>query len=427
MKRKLLKQISRQWRSNVWLVVELVIILVVTWFMVDLLSQVYVPYAEPTGFDISHCYKIKVAMSENPDTAVNVLAKKRELISRLRHYPGVEAVAVSVDGVEPYAGSYSSGVIMDVTTTDSVTYGFHECKSMRHGHINPDFVRVFRISDPAGVSPDSLARALESGHDRILLTVNFVELVDTAFRAPEPHSLVGHRFIHYGSSYTLAGVVSNVKRKDTSPADRYAALFLPFNENDDEAMRYFDNGTDVTIRVDPGSEKGFMERFSNDIRTHFNLGSIYVTQIIPFGEVAEASMADEFKAARKMYVVIGFLLVNVFLGLLGTFWYRTRQRTSELAVRMIFGASRISLFRRLMGEGLILLAVAAVIAGSLIAALLYLEIRPELTFASRIDIGWIVRDSVITFLLLLAMIFLGIWFPARAAMRVSPAAALHDE
>lgn len=138
-------------------------------------------------------------------------------------------------------------------------------------------------------------------------------------------------------------------------------------------------------------------------------------------------MADEFKAARKMYVVIGFLLVNVFLGLLGTFWYRTRQRTSELAVRMIFGASRISLFRRLMGEGLILLAVAAVIAGSLIAALLYVEIRPELTFASRIDTGWIVRDSVITFLLLLAMIFLGIWFPARAAMRVSPAAALHDE
>ena len=44
-----------------------------------------------------------------------------------------------------------------------------------------------------------------------------------------------------------------------------------------------------------------------------------------------------------------------------------------------------------------------------------------------LDTEWIVRTSVITYLLLLVMIFIGIYFPARMAMRLDPAIVLKEE
>ncbi|MDE6358291.1 MAG: FtsX-like permease family protein [Duncaniella sp.] len=429
MKRKLFKQILSERKANAWLVTELVIILVVTWFLVDLMCQIYVPMFEPKGFDTTNCYKLKIALSEGEvsDSAVSLTEQRRELLSRLRHYPGVEAVSVSLQSVEPYSTGMSSGTVVDVTTTDSVTYGFSDDMSLRIGYINPDFVRVFRVSGPRGESPESIARMLEGGTDRILLSSNFVEMIDSGLPVPDPYSLVGHRFMNYGTDYSLVGIVNNVRRSDIEPGSRYAVLLLPFVESDNRAMLCFDNGTDVAIRVDPSADKDFMKRFRRDMGTHLSLSRIYVTDIIPFDDVAAATMADEFKTVRKMYLIVGFLLVNVFLGLLGTFWYRTRQRTSEIAVRMSFGASRASVFRRLTSEGVILLLIAAVVAAVIIGVMLNVEIRPQITYMPHIEVSWIIRNSVMTFLLLLLTVFLGIWFPARAAMRVNPATALHDE
>ncbi len=433
MKRKLLKQIFTQWRSNVWLVMELVIISVVTWFMVDILCQAYTMMTEPKGFEIDNCYKIKVALSESEevtaDTTMNVLQQKRELISRLRHYPGVEGVAISTWGLEPYSGSMSSGNVVDVTTTDSVTYGFSDKVSLRMGMVNPDFVRVFRIRGARGESPESIARELETGSDRMLLSSNALDLVEDNCPVPRPDSIIGHRFMSWGHDYTLAGVIQNVKRDEFTAIDGYAVAMFPFVESSDDFMRMIDNGSYISIRIRAGEDgRNFMERFRDDMRTHFNLPAIYVADIIPFEKVRDTVMSEEMKSVKKLYLVIGFLLINVFLGLLGTFWYRTKQRTSELAVRMSFGATRGSLFRRLISEGLLLLVVATVIAMIVTAAMIYVEVRPVISYpVYELDVMWIIRDSVITFMLLAVMIVLGIWMPAHTAMKVNPAIALHDE
>lgn len=60
MKRKLLRQIANEWRTNVWLAVELLIVSAVMWWLTDQLWVKYATYHEPLGFDISHCYRISV-------------------------------------------------------------------------------------------------------------------------------------------------------------------------------------------------------------------------------------------------------------------------------------------------------------------------------------------------------------------------------
>ena len=48
MNKKLFTQIKNEWRSNLWLVTEL------------LLVSVVLCYNEPRGFDISHCYLVQM-------------------------------------------------------------------------------------------------------------------------------------------------------------------------------------------------------------------------------------------------------------------------------------------------------------------------------------------------------------------------------
>lgn len=57
---------------------------------------------------------------------------------------------------------------------------------------------------------------------------------------------------------------------------------------------------------------------------------------------------------------MGFLLLNIFLGLLGTFWFRTQQRRGEIALMKSLGGTDHSIFVRQLAEGLILLVVATI-------------------------------------------------------------------
>ncbi len=425
MKRKLLKQTLSQWRSNVWLTIELIIIIIVTWYIVDLLTQVYEPMSQPRGFDIEYCYKITTTIEEGDSSST--MDGRREVLSRLRAYPGVEGVAISLQGIEPYNGSMSSGAIRDVSTPDSISFGSSQMfRCIRLGYANPDFFRVFRIGGFRGESPEDMAEAIGRGRDKMVITGCFVELIDTALTISDPYTLLGHRFDMGGFAYELTGVAQTFKRDDTSQQSSYSTAVMNFDESIDGYMQYVGGWSDMTIRVRPEADKGFTDRFIADL-DHFSAGDLRVTGLQPFDQVRKAREKDALNAVKQIYLILGFLLANVFLGILGTFWYRTRQRASELAVRMSFGASRASVFRRLMTEGIIVLTIAAVISGVLIAALLRAEIRPNMELMAGLDTVWIVRTSVITYLLLLVMIFIGIYFPARMAMRLDPAIVLKEE
>jgi putative ABC transport system permease protein len=58
MNKKLIKQIRNEWRSNVWIFTELLIVSVIMWFIADYMFVEASNYYSPRGFDISHCYLI---------------------------------------------------------------------------------------------------------------------------------------------------------------------------------------------------------------------------------------------------------------------------------------------------------------------------------------------------------------------------------
>ena len=102
MQKKLFTQIRNEWRSNLWLMLELLVVSVVLWFIIDLLYCRIATYLEPRGFDISHCYLLTMGelTDKSPDYhAYTDDAQRRddifELMDRLRHRPEVETVRLS--------------------------------------------------------------------------------------------------------------------------------------------------------------------------------------------------------------------------------------------------------------------------------------------------------------------------------------------
>ena len=122
---------------------------------------------------------------------------------------------------------------------------------------------------------------------------------------------------------------------------------------------------------------------------------------------------------RNLSACAAFVLIAVFLGFLGSFWYRTQQRIPELALRKVNGATDTDLFRRSISEGLILLCVATPFIVGIAALLSDLPDDLGLTLPA-----WLMWSMIpVTLVLLALMICGGIWLPARKAMKINPAAA----
>lgn len=117
MTKKLLVQIKNEWRNNLWLALELLVVSVVMWYVVDYLYTRAATYLEPRGFNIENCYLIELGelTPKSPDYIADRKSEDThndiaELVERLRRRPEVEAVSLSQNSY-PYNGSNSSGEV----------------------------------------------------------------------------------------------------------------------------------------------------------------------------------------------------------------------------------------------------------------------------------------------------------------------------
>ena len=183
----------------------------------------------------------------------------------------------------------------------------------------------------------------------------------------------------------------------------------------------------VSLRLTPDADTGtrFMDELMADADRLYTLGNVFLLDVQSFSSLQETMEMDDVNEVRTQLCVIGFLLLNIFLGVIGTFWFRTQHRRSEIALRMSFGSTRRGVFRRLIAEGLLLLTLAAVPA----VFIAFNVGMAELVDVERMSFGGgrFAMTVLVSWLLMALMIVLGIWYPARRAMLVQPAEALHDE
>lgn len=423
MKRKLLKQIRHEWRSNLWMSIELLIISVIVWFVTDYLYAIYQTINEPKGYDIENAYIMEFGTypQDSPkyvdlgeDTKMRNAEDRLAIVDAIRRRPDVETVSLS-QNMEPGFQNYM-GIGAIVNDNDSVQI------SVRLGIMTPDHIKTIGIKakDPK-ITQDQLVQMLRDGK-ALISDFYSDDLVHLPYPMA-PESLVGQRLTLQGETYEVGAVIEYMKRVDTEKYKRDIPLVLPLNENN-PAITY--QAGYVSIRVKPGEAKRFIPNFNQDREKQYTRNNTYVKSIKSYHEVYENTTHDMNVTKRKYIGCMAFMLVSVFLGLLGTFWLRTRQRVPEIAVRKINGASNTSIALRLASEGIFLLTIVtplAIVCDWLICHYeLNQNIRSEFFVPSRFAI-----TVVLTYVMLVVTILIGIAFPAWKAMQVQPAEALKDE
>jgi len=127
-------------------------------------------------------------------------------------------------------------------------------------------------------------------------------------------------------------------------------------------------------------------------------------------------------AVSLLSAFAGAALLLAALGLYGVINYNMAQRTREIGLRAALGARRTQILRMVIGQGMRLVAIGAVL-GFVAASALAQLISSQLFQVSSLDPSTFVLSAVV----LGATALLAAYIPAWRATRVDPMTALRDE
>jgi putative ABC transport system permease protein len=321
----------------------------------------------------------------------------QQYLERVRALPGVEAAATV--SILPLSGAHGSGAFRIEGRPSPTEETFNAGIRI----ISPDFFKTFRIPLVNGrlVAENDGAKAPP------VVVVN-ESLARIYFPNEDP---LGKRIIIFGGTRAIVGVVGDVKHSALDEEVK-AEIYLPMAQVSTGAMS-------LAVRTS-GDPMQMLAAVRGQI------WAVDKDQPIYNIETMERLMAKSVAPRRFNLLLLGaFALVGLALagvGLYGVMSYTVTQRTREIGVRMALGAQTGDVLRLVIGEGMKL---------ALIGALLGLGGALALTRLLKTLLFEVSATDPLTFIVIAALLIivalLACWIPARRAASMDPLASLRVE
>ncbi|GAB3758275.1 ABC transporter permease [Spirosoma pomorum] len=263
-----------------------------------------------------------------------------------------------------------------------------------------DFIDAYGLKMLAGRNFNSAL----GEKDAVIL--NRTGLLQLGFANPD--KAIGQQIDFWGDKLTIVGVIDNFHQQ--SPREAYEPLILRLDPNVNGAISIKMAGSEST-RMVAVVKQAWQQFFPTD----------------PF----EFAFLDEqydkqYRADDRFGQVFGFFTLLAVLvsclGLLGLVTFTAQQRTKEIGVRKVLGASVWSIVSLLARDFVKLVLIAIVIASPIAW---YTMQRWLQDFASRIDIQWWV--FAVAGLLAVGIALLTVSFQSLKAALVNPVKSLKTE
>ena len=217
MMKQLLKQIYNERRSNAFLWIELLLVFVVLWYIIDLVYVTLHIYYQPMGFNIENTYVLRMnrltdkSTDFNPELTVkDDMTALREIAGRLSRHPEVESVCISQNSI-PY-NEGCSGASFRFPDNDTVWI------STMDRWTTPEYYKVFRFRNIDGSGHESLVKALEK--NTIIVPVDVADYYpDATFHGKD---LLGKEVRMSDTNFRIAALTEPVRY------DRYNIAGKPF-------------------------------------------------------------------------------------------------------------------------------------------------------------------------------------------------------
>lgn len=396
--------IKNNLRANLLLMAGMFVIATSLWYAVDYVYAVVVNQQKSLGFDWEHVYYVQAAVlpdeSVERDTASRsddeVTAEYLEFYNRLQRHPAVESACYTLMHFH-YMWKNGSGTMSYDTLKTNAMYR----------EVTPSYFTVFRVRGADECSPEELSRRASHTNDFVVTENAACQLLNPDLNNVTVKGVeLAGRFIHSGvsmredepDSVRVAAVCENQKYNEYSNWSRAVYRIIQLGQGDFKISYGSLPYHDIFIRVKADADRpGFVESFRKEMKKQLRVGNLYLADMRPMGYYRNEHLADYRSDLYTYLAIAGFFLANAFL-----------------AIQTL-----------LMGEGFLLITIAyipALVVAYNLGISDLVETWPVEWSFTRFLIG-----GLVTFLLLLTIAAISIWFPARQAMSIQPAEALHGE
>jgi putative ABC transport system permease protein len=207
----------------------------------------------------------------------------------------------------------------------------------------------------------------------------------------------------------VIGVVDDIKDKGSYQAIENG-LYKPI---DTGGARWTST---LLLKVKPGTDAAFeaklFKTLSNTIGTNIEIEHLD-KKLVSKNKVMLVPMIIAF-------VVAGFLIINVALGLFGVLWYNINKRRGEIGLRRAVGATGNSVSKQLVGEALVLSTISLILG-------CFFAFQFPLLNVFDLASGIYLVAIALSVIFIYALVTLCALYPGKQAAAIYPAVALHEE
>jgi putative ABC transport system permease protein len=213
---------------------------------------------------------------------------------------------------------------------------------------------------------------------------------------------------------TIVGIAADIKQYSLAePTD--PAVFTPFAQTDENWRRWMS----VVVRM-PDSSASLIRAVKQQI---WSLDSqIPLNRVQSMDELLGLSLAERQFNMSLLGLFAALAMILVAVGIYGVIAYSVSQRTHEIGIRMAVGARRVDVLRLVVGQGVRMAAVGLTVG--ILGGFALTRLMTKLLFGVAPTDPFTFATVV---LLMMAVVLLASWIPARRAMRVNPIIALRYE
>ena len=430
--RLILKTLWTRRRRNGWLLAELILVAVLSWIIFDPVIVVTYDRHLPLGYDADRLCMVSVGMlrpqapgyDEQATDSASLMQAYLNIVERARQHPDVEQAAPVLSFAYPgSSGSSSSGL---TAAGDTLRLDLMYIEFLPHTH----FFETYGFRPGQGsMMPEQLSDYAYN-EANVVLTEDALEgLFHTrvfnrqrCWEADEEDTL-------YIPIVGTVGAFKYVSNWRPIPVG-----FVPVLHPD--ILSCLDD-MHVVIRLKEGVS---MDRFLHDFKPwmvrQMRAGNLYARDLQSYDAINKAREFDSTTSLyRRNLSMALFFLINLCLGVIGTFWLQTRTRREEVGIMLSYGATPRRIRLQLLGEGMVLTTVA-----TLIGCFLYLQyglsegLNKGNAWMQATTPCWVDHFgqhfaivSLIIYLILLVVVLVGIYIPARRISTIPPTEALRDE
>lgn len=421
-------------RRNAWVLIELILITIVAWVVLDpaIVSGYY--FSLDSGYDVDRL--VTLDLLEIPEggrgydeaSAETRMDDVHRLLDKVRSNQQVETATITSFQMFESGSLNVSSFPKDSADGCYVVVKFFP---------NTDFFKTFGIK---GLDGNVFNEPPVSGND-IIISRSVGDIMHPGINP------LGH-YLNEGTDSTakhfdwdrnklIAGVT------DEAIYRSYMGRSPIIYKYDKERKVKYAGDLKIVIRLKPGvNPDRFIVDYSPVVNSELKAGNVYAHSPMTFEDRRDSTARE----TRNKYVIslalALFFFVNLCLGIIGTFYLQTRTRSRDTGVMRSFGATPSYVLREIMSEGWIMTTLAWIIGCGLycIYANKHGLYEAEGVFWGHSDTiisvlpqwcdffwshFWVV--SGIIYVALIITVSIGIYIPARRISRTNPVDALKDE